>query len=881
MNTPVRLLLVEDSADDAKLTIRALRSGGFDPTYRLVQQAAELEAAFTSEPWDAVISDFMMPGFTGIDALRMFRSHGLDVPFILVSGTIGEQTAVDAMKAGASDYVMKNNLARLAPALERELREAAQRATRRKSECDLVESEERFRQLFHGNPLPAWVFDIETLRFLDVNDVACRTYGYTREEFLSLTLRDVRPPEDIPAMESWVRRTDLRALNTAIFRHRKKDGTLFCVEIAAHNAMYQGREARFACVIDVTKRLRAEKEIRKLSQAMEQSPSATVITDVEGRIEYVNPSFTAMSGYAPGEVIGKTPAMLSSGLTPLSVYQELWNTVKSGKSWRGKMRNRRKNGEIYWENEYISPLKSEQGEIVNFIAVKEDITAQLEAEERLRESESRFRELAENIREVFWLTDAAKNQMLYVSPGYEQIWGRSCESLYASPTEWSNAIHAEDRERVLKAVPDQASGSYAEEYRIVRPDGEIRWIRDRAFPISRGGCEVYRIAGIAEDITDGKRAEQQLRESERRYGEILRNIGLVAIMLDRDANITFCNEFLLRLTGWRREEVLGRNWFDLFVPPELTSLRETFAALLEDRPSSWNHENEILTRTGERRLIRWSNTVLRSGSGEVIGTANIGEDISEREKAENEVRRLNADLERRVAERTIELEAANKELVAFDYSVSHDLRAPLNRIRGFVAMLLEENAANLGERATDFLHRIGSAGHDMDQLMGDLLELSTVTAGELRRSLVDVSALAHEVFGGLQRAQPDRRVEFVVEPGMSARADPGLLRIVLENLLGNAWKFTGKSSGARIEIGCKTSDGKPPAFFVRDNGAGFDAAGATKLFAPFQRLHAKIEFEGTGIGLATVQRIVRRHGGRVWAEGAVDKGATFHFTLAP
>jgi len=257
------------------------------------------------------------------------------------------------------------------------------------------------------------------------------------------------------------------------------------------------------------------------------------------------------------------------------------------------------------------------------------------------------------------------------------------------------------------------------------------------------------------------------------------------------------------------------------------------------------------------------------------------QDVTEQKRAEDEVRRLNMGLELRVAERTAELQAANDELEAFAYSVSHDLRAPLNRIKGFSAMLLDEQAGKLDERGADLLRRIGNSGEDMEQLIHDLLELSMVATGQLRLVDVDLSALARQVFNGLSKAQPDRPVELVVEPGMSTRADKGLLGIVLENLLGNAWKYTGKRERARIEVGSERIDGERPVFFVRDNGAGFDPSKATKLFAPFQRLHARSEFEGTGIGLATVQRILRRHGGRAWAEAQIGKGATFRFTLAP
>ena len=270
--------------------------------------------------------------------------------------------------------------------------------------------------------------------------------------------------------------------------------------------------------------------------------------------------------------------------------------------------------------------------------------------------------------------------------------------------------------------------------------------------------------------------------------------------------------------------------------------------------------------------------------------------IEEQERAlrasKDELQRYASELERRVAERTHELEernqalrrnaaelsAANTELDAFAYSVSHDLRAPLRSIDGFSQALLEEYGGRLDDAARGHLDRVRAASQRMAQLIDDLLGLSRVTRAELRRERVDLSALAQSVVADLQGRDQERAVEFAIAPDLTADADPDLLRVVLENLLANAWKYTAKRSPARIEFGLTRHDGKS-AFYVRDNGAGFDMAYANKLFGAFQRLHSSREFEGTGIGLATVQRIVHRHGGKVWAEGAVGQGATFYFTL--
>ncbi len=299
------------------------------------------------------------------------------------------------------------------------------------------------------------------------------------------------------------------------------------------------------------------------------------------------------------------------------------------------------------------------------------------------------------------------------------------------------------------------------------------------------------------------------------------------------------------------------------------------------KPAQPLEDQETLLRTYHHRLARKLDkkvTQLETLSRELQATVEAKErENVERRKAEAEVRALNTELENRVRGRTQELAIANRELEAFVAAVSHDLRAPLHRINGLAEILIEDYAKELPEIGRDCVARINAETHRMGRLVDALFKLSQATHGEMRKEKIDLSIAAAEIAAELQLQNPERCVQFVIAPRVVVDGDPALLRAVMQNLLDNAWKFTAKTPKARIEFGI--IDAKPRAYFVRDNGAGFDSKRATEVFAPFQRLHSGNDFPGTGIGLATVHQIISRHGGHIWAEGAPASGATFFFTL--
>jgi PAS domain S-box-containing protein len=369
------------------------------------------------------------------------------------------------------------------------------------------------------------------------------------------------------------------------------------------------------------------------------------------------------------------------------------------------------------------------------------------------------------------------------------------------------------------------------------------------------------------------------RPREERFLQLLETTHLIPWEAEAQRRFTYVGPQAVQRFGYPEQEWYRPGFWLDHVHPDDRERAAMLSSAGEMATGSYDSEYRLLDRNGE---VVWVHDFVRTaagGDGKPVLHGFLF-DVTEQKQTEAEVRRLNLELEQRVADRTAQLAAANRELEAFCYSVSHDLRAPLRAIDGFSKALLEDCADRLGAAGRDYLGRVCSAARRMAELIDDLLALSRVARAEMRRTTVNLSALAEQVVANLRQGAPGRDVRVTIAPGLTALGDANLLRLVLENLLGNAWKYTGKQASAEIEFGeLPGEDGR--AFFVRDDGAGFDPAYTSKLFQPFQRLHRPDEFEGHGIGLATVQRIVHRHGGHVWGRGEVGKGATFFFSFAP
>jgi PAS domain S-box-containing protein len=379
-------------------------------------------------------------------------------------------------------------------------------------------------------------------------------------------------------------------------------------------------------------------------------------------------------------------------------------------------------------------------------------------------------------------------------------------------------------------------------------------------------------------VAESKQAEEVLRQREREYRLLLDcTLDGLAIIDIETAKVVFCNQRAAMLFGFNSPgETTGVTSLGLIHPEDRDRIIKTVAEEVFEKGPHETHEFHAITKDGRDIRVKAVFTIMEYQ--ERLALAATLKHRPEQKEGGSGTSILDEELEQRVAERTWQLQAVNKELEAFAYSVSHDLRAPLRSIEGFSQVLLEDYAHWLDTQGRDYLQRICSASRRMAQLIDALLNFSRVTRVEMQRDKVDLSALACAIAAELQQSQPERQVEFIITPGLVANGDSHLLRVALENLLGNAWKFTRKRPKTRIEFGNIEKEGQT-IYFVRDNGVGFDMAYADKLFSGFQRLHSPAEYEGTGIGLTTVKRVVERHGGSIWADSVLEQGATFYFTL--
>lgn len=1384
--TPLRVLLIEDSEADAQLLLRELRRGGYQTAAERVDSARALADALT-RPWDVITCDWMMPGFGAPEALALIRDAAVDTPVIIVSGEVGEEFAVTAMRAGACDFVGKQRLARLAPAVGRELREAEERRARRRAEAALGAAQERYRALIENASDQVAVVDANGV-YQYVSPSHVDVCGFTPEELLGRSAFDLVHPDDLPALAKRLRAglREKQSSGVAEFRIRHKDGSWRVIETAVQNlvddplirgVLINGR--------DVTARRRMEDTLRLQAAIIANlAEGVALIRASDHTIVHANPKLEEMFGYGPGELLGQPAGVLELADAASDAAADLIaGALRERGEWSGESRNRRRDGSELWTRVSISTFDHpDHGEV--WITIRSDIGEQKRVDAARRQSEEHMRLAMGAAPMGTWEWDLASGTMHWSDSVWRML-GLSRESTRPSLDAFLSVVHRDDRAMILRRIDSAVRDDVQDptEMRIVWSDGSVRWVLAHSRVVRDAAGQAIRIAGVALDITERRRAQSALEHEREFLATLIRSLPDMVWMKDPEGVFLACNAAFERMIGQPQSAIVGHTDLDLLADPELARFfrqkdrealakggantneewvtlaadgrrvlletiktpvrdaaggvlgvlgigrdvtqrrereellrqrlalqaqlekvaatspgmicsfrlcpdgsssvpyasaamrdiwdldpavvrddaalvfarihpddvarvhasiadsarammpwQEVFRVLnprrgerwveahtmpareddgsvlwhgiaidvterrhLEEQANRWRtvfdaaqfdaacadattgtfvavnaafarrrgyrpeeligrpvadlsppeeraalparlaridrlghltYETVHVRKDGTRfpvlmdvtairgatgavasrvayaldlselhraeeqvrmsdsryralfenmldgcalcRLVRvdgvprdflhlavneacakltgtsdvvgrtvsqvvpgflaldaavfdtyarvvdtgrperfetylrslgiwvkaavyaaggddfivvfdnvteakeahvrtaiqttalraaanaivitdrdgaiaWANPaftrltgyevdevlgrnprLLKSGvqdaafyariwqtitagevwEGQVVNRRKDGslyteemtitpvrgddgaishfiavkQDVTERQRAEEERRRLNSELEQRVAERTGELATANRELEAFSYSVSHDLRAPLRSIRGFSQALVDDFGAQLPAEARAHLDTIQGAAERMGRLIDALLNLSRLGRQALLRRTVDMERLVREVLDELQPLAAGRAVEVSLGELPRGDADPTLLRQVWLNLLGNAFKYTAPRAVARIEIGSRRENGEV-VYFVRDNGAGFDMGYVDRLFGVFKRLHSQSEFEGTGVGLAIVQRIVHRHGGRVWAEAVQDQGATFSFTL--
>jgi PAS domain S-box-containing protein len=756
---------------------------------------------------------------------------------------------------------------------------------RQQAQEKMRESEAQFRTLANAIPQLCWMANGDGW-ILWFNERWYEYTGATPEQMEGWGWQSVHDPEALPGvLERWKVSLANGEPFDMVFPLRGADGFFrpFLTRVMPVRGL-DGKIARwFGTNTDISDQKRAEAEVRKTRDLLElfirSAPVALAMFDRNMRYIRASDQWLRDTGVEGREILGKSHYDLFPDMPAhwKGEHQRgmAGETVRAQEDWvalDGKTHT------IRWE---VHPWGDSGTETGGIIIAFEDITEQRKAEEALRQSEARFRRIYESgmLGVIFWNLDGAildANDKFLEMTGYDRddLTAGSIDWLLMTPPEYRPLDEASVEE--LKATGVNAA-PFEKEY--IRKDGS-------RVPIIVTGAMLdearFNGVALAMDITERKQAEEARAQTNAQLEGILGSIPEPVMVMDENRHLVKSNHVFERRHLATALGTLGECYpaVHLFtedghpVPPEMWPLNR---AIKGERISGLTLRLTF-GNGGPPRFYRHSASPIYDRNGRVTHAVLVFFDVTENRLAEEEIRRLNADLEDRVRRRTTQLEAANKELEAFAYSVSHDLRTPLRGIDGWSLALVEDYGGQLDEKAHGYVDRVRAEEQRMGALIDDLLQLSRVIRSEMAAGAVDLTSIARTIAARLTEDNSGRRIEFTIAGGLAANGDARLLEIALENLFGNAVKFTGPRAEARIEFGRAGGDGERP-FYVRDNGVGFDMAFAGTLFGAFQRLHRASEFPGTGIGLATVQRIIHRHGGRVWAEAKPDRGATFYFTL--
>ena len=746
----------------------------------------------------------------------------------------------------------------------------------------------RTRAMFEEAAVGMAVRDLDG-RWLQVNRKLCEIFGYSRAELLATTSVAITPPEERARAVDYNRRI-AQGLIDSYSREKRylhRDGRAVWCDLALSLVRDAGGRPDYviSVIVDISARKAAEAQAQaadeQLRAALEHLGEMVVLTDADDRIVIANRRFVDFNAQVaehtrPGcHYSDHLRAGIVLGLFPdASGHEEQWLAERMAMRHQrvGPVERRRQDGRWLVVDDQVLP----DGGIISFGI---EITARKQAEAALQDANQRLQMALDFSRVALWDYDVVSGRV-FLSAGWSAMIGAAPAETRECIAVLAVLVHPDDRAPAIRSRTEVFKGmrqEYAAEHRVRTRAGGWRWILSRGRVALRDGAgRVVRMIGTNIDITEQKDVEAALAASETRFRSLV-NLSN-DVFWETDAQHRFVTQHYSEVAATRPPPMIETGvtrWEVPYTQPDEEAWRR-HRADLDARRVFRDFEIARPMAGGGERFVQVSGEPLFDADGLFKGYRGVGKDITERRLAEQALRDLNADLERRVAERTTALEAAYRELEAFSYSVSHDLRAPLRAISGFSGILSEDEGERLSDQGRVYLATIDASAQRMGKLTDALLALAGTSRKKLAHVPVDMSALANEVAAELAAEYPRAWIEVGPLPGVDG--DSVLLRQVFANLIGNALKYSVNVAQPRIEVGVQVESGVE-IFFVRDNGVGFDMAYAERLFKPFERLHAEREFQGAGIGLALAQLIVQRHGGRIWAESAPGRGAMFRFTL--
>jgi PAS domain S-box-containing protein len=627
----------------------------------------------------------------------------------------------------------------------------------------------------------------------------------------------------------------------------------------------------FAAARDITERRKAEDKLREQAALLDLAHDAILVRDLDNRVVFWSRGAKDTYGFPAEEAVGEITYLLLHTEFPLPL-ETIHSTMRERREWEGELRHIRRDGKHIVVASRWSLLRDDKGNPTAILEINRDITERKRTENQLRKASLYSRSLIEASVDPL-VTISREGKITDVNQASERVTGVSREQLIGSDF----SEYFTEPEQARRGYQEVFSTGSVRDYPLAirHVSGGVTDVLYNASVFRSENGEVEGVFAAARDVTARKQAEEKVRRASLYTRSLIEASLDPLVTISREGRITDVNEATEAVTGISRDRLIGSDFSTYFTEPEKAraGYEQVFAeGFVQDYPLAIRHT------TGRTTYVLYNANVFKNEGGEVEGVFAAARDITARKQAEEQVRTLNEELEQRVKQRTAELEAANRELEAFTYSVSHDLRAPLRHISGFSKILSEEFDSSLPEEAQHLLGRIQEGTHRMGTLVDDLLNLARVGRQEIRLQVTGLNSLVEEVIASLKPEYEGRQVEWKVGSLPFVECDAGLMKQVLQNLLSNALKFTRPRPVAVIEVGQIEKQGTP-AVFVRDNGVGFSMKYADKLFGVFQRLHRPEDFEGTGVGLATVQRILHKHGGRIWAQSELDRGTTFYFTL--